>query len=565
MKLASFFKVLVFSLAAVPWFSNSRAFAISGPSLTIAIGNEIDTLNPIVGQALVDIFVYEMGLRYPIILDENGKEKAVLIKEIPSFSNHKLSYTQVGPKKGLKVELEFLDKLTWGDGVPVTCNDYKTTWTIGLSPNVTVPSRDMFTDISSIDVDPMNPKKCTVTFNKVIWNYYLDFSYLIPAHIEGPIFEKFKNKAMGYEQNSEYVTHPTNPGLWCAAYRVSEFKNGSHVTLVPNEHFYGPSPSLGKITLKYITNSTSLEANLLSGAIDMISAFSLTSDQAFAFEKKIKEKNLPYQVHSKPNFTFAFVETNLNHPALKDLRVRKALMLSINRKELNDAFFEGKMTVADSFAHPLDNFFTNDPQKISIYPYDRKRAASLLEEAGWKLGSDGYRTKNGKRLMLRLTAATEMKINEQIEVYLKDAWKQIGIEIQIKNLPGRILYSETLEHHDFDLAYYSMTGSPNDAHRSMYHSSMIPTEANSYSGQNTSGWSNPEVDKLMDSEQSEFEVKKRIELVQKILKLYTEDLPTLPLYHRLVHSVTPKSLKGYDLSSTQFTEFNRVEKWSITP
>ena len=531
--------------------------------LNIAVSSEVDTLNPVVGTTFVDELVKDATLRKLIALDPKNTPYPVLIKEIPTFKNGKLKFTKNADGKGLKAEIEFKENANWGDGVPLTCEDLKAGWTIGSNPNVSVGSRELFTDVLGIDIDTKNPKKCTVEFKKATWEYYLNFPYVISAHLEMPIFEKFKGQSQAYERNSLYTTTPGNPGLWCGAYRVSEYKLGSHVSMVPNEHFYGKKPAIKNVMYKFILNSASLESNLLSGSVNMIAPSSMSTDQILAFEKKAKAQGLPYKINLRPTYTFSFLDLNLDHPILRDLNVRKALFMAINRDEVNKAFYEGRLAPADSFVNPADSFYTKDPKIITIYPFDKKKAAELLEKSGWKMNADGYRYKDGKKLSLYISASAELKIIENLEVYFKNSWKAIGVDLQIKNVPGRVLFSEIVPKRQFDIAFYSMSGSPESDARSMYHSSFIPTEKNSYAGQNTSGWKNAEVDKILDQEEVEFDPAKRTKLMHRMMKLYTEELPSLPVYHRLVGSVTPSNLEGYEISPSQFTEFLAIENWEL--
>jgi peptide/nickel transport system substrate-binding protein len=547
---------------ALTLLCHSQAFAAGKKdSLVIALGSEVDTLNPIVGTTFSDGLIKDAALRYPIVLDEENKEHPMWIKEIPTVANHKVTITKTATGKTMKVELEFKEEVSWADGVPLTCEDLKATWIIGSNPNVSVGSRETYTDITAVNVDAKNPKKCSVEFKKASWQWYLGLPYIMPAHIEMPVFEKFKDKPQGYERNSIYTTAPSTPGLWCGPYRVTDYKNGSHISLVANEKWKGTQPKIKNMTFKFILNSASLESNLLSGAVDMIAPSTFTLDQAFAFDKKVKSQKLPYTVHLKPNATFNFWDVNLSHPVLKDPRVRKALFMAINRDEINKAFYEGRLIPVNSFANPADSFYTNDPKLITIYPFDKKKAGELLDQAGWKMSPDGFRYKDGKKLSFSVKASVEAKIIELVEVYVKNNWKQIGVDLAIKNVPGRILFSEVVPKRDFDFAFYSMVGGVDDDHRTMFHSSFIPNEKNSYSGQNSSGWSNPNVDKWLDEEEVEFDAKKRIEQMRKVMKAYSDELPTLPLFYRLGNAVTPINLKGYKMAPSLFTEFNKAEEW----
>jgi peptide/nickel transport system substrate-binding protein len=517
-------------------------------SLSIAVNAEYETLNPIVNSMMAAIYIQDAALRPLVVLTPEGKAKPLLLKKMPTYKNK-------------KAELEFSAKAFWGDGTPVTCEDLKASWQIGGHVNVSTPNREDYLNIENIEINEQNRKKCSVTFKEDKWNFYLSFPRPMPAHLELKIFEQFKDQAQAYERNSLYVRQPNNPGLYNGPFRVSEVKQGNYIALVRNQHFHGRTPYFDKIVIKFILNTGTMEANLRSGTVQLASSSGFTFDQALAFEKKIKAEDLPYKVIFVPGTMYQYVGFNLDHPVLKDGRVRQAFAYATNRQELTKAFFENRQKPALHFSTELDSYYTADPRHITTYSYDKKKAQKLLDQAGWKIGADGIRFKDGKRLSLTISGATDNKMIETIEVFLQSAWKSIGIDLQIKNYPARVLFSEILRKRKFELSFASWVSSPDASMKSVLHSAMIPSEKNSWSGVNRAGWINKDVDRWLDAYEQEFDHKKRISLMRKVLKAYSQELPALALYYRANNSVYPKDLKGYRISGHNFTEFLEIENW----
>ncbi|MFN9067164.1 MAG: ABC transporter substrate-binding protein, partial [Bdellovibrionales bacterium] len=140
---------------------------------------------------------------------------------------------------------------TWGDGVPVTCQDFAFSRTVALSPNVSIGEKELYTKVEKIEWDPKSPKKCTFTYDKARWDF-VDMArfFPLPKHIEEPLFLKYSGKKEGYEKNSLYVKNPTNPGLYNGPYKITEVKLGDHVTLEPNPQWKGVKPKIQKIIVK---------------------------------------------------------------------------------------------------------------------------------------------------------------------------------------------------------------------------------------------------------------------------------------------------------------------------
>lgn len=539
--------------------------AASNQELKIGTSQEYDTLNPLIMSQMISTYMNRMVNRTLVNLDSDTKYVPQLAKEIPTLENGKAKLVDIGGKKKVVATWEILDNAKWGDGNPLTCADFAFALRVAASPNVSISEKETYTQVEKIEYDAKTPKKCVMTYDRARWDFNrLAQFFPLPKHLEEPIFEKYGKDKEGYEKNSLYTKNPTHPGLFSGPYVYSEVKLGDHVSLSPNPYFYGEAAKIKKIIVKFISNTGTMEANLVSGTIDMIAPVGLKFDQAVALEKKVATQKLPYKVTFQPSITYEHIDLNLDNPALKDLRVRKALIHSVNREEMVKSLFEGKQQAALHFMTPRDPWYTADPKYVSIYRYSRREAQKLLDEAGWKVGKDGYRYKDGKKLSLILMTTAGDKTRETVQSYLQEQWKQVGIEVQIKNEIARTYFGETLRKRKFhSMAMFAWVSSPENNPKSTFHSKNIPSTKNGWSGQNMMGWVNPKVDKLTESLEVEFNAKKRMEIAWDLQKHYTEEAPVIPLYYRSDIAVTPAGLKNYKLTGHQFPETNEVEKWTF--
>ncbi|PWU22015.1 MAG: ABC transporter substrate-binding protein, partial [Bdellovibrio sp.] len=352
--------------------------------LKIGISQEFENPNPVVMQMTATHYLYYMTARTLDTMDAKGKWVPMLAKKIPTLEDGTAKFTP--DHKQIQSVWEIKDEAKWSDGHPVTCEDFDFARTVAMSPNVSVPDKESYEQVAKIEWDPATPKKCLFTFAKARWDFYqLGTFNALPKHLEEPIFKKYGGQKEGYEKNSNYVRHPEKDGLACGPYKVSEVVLGSHVSLIPNPYFYGEKPKFKRIVVKLIPNTGTFEANLRSGTIDMISSLGISFQQALALEKKVKVENLPFVVNTKPSLMYEHIDLNMNHPILKDPKVRKALVYGIDREEMVKALFEGKQEVALHYESPMSVWFTKDPKKITLYPYNRREAARLLDQAGWKM------------------------------------------------------------------------------------------------------------------------------------------------------------------------------------
>lgn len=539
----------------------------AGPTnaeLKIGVTQEFETFNPLIMSMVASTYMSAMVNRQMIFMDASGKWQPQLAVSIPTLENGGAKILGTGKSRTIESNWEIRENAKWGDGTPVTCEDIKFSWQVGLNENVSIASREGYQTISDIVVDATNPKKCTIKMNKVRFDYYQLVPTPLPKHLEGPVLAEFGSQKEGYDKNTNYTKNPTNPGLYNGPYLVTDIKLGSHVAFARNPHFYGPQAKIEKIIVKLIPNNTALEANLRSGTIDMVSTLGFTFDQALAFEKKVTSEKLPYNVNFQPSCTYEHIDLNLDNKILQDVKVRHALLHAINREELSKALFEGKQRPAIHFLSPVDPMFTEDPAVVRLYPFDITKAGQLLDEAGWKPGPDGIRTKGGERLSLVFMTTAGNKTRETVQTLLQAQWRAVGIEVTIKNEPARVFFSETMNKRKFPaLAMYAWVSSPDSTYRSTLHSSSIPSEKNSWSGQNYTGWKNPTADSLIQQFEEEFDPAKRAEITKKIITEYTADAPVIPLYYRSDISVIPANLEGYKLTGHLFYDTHTVENWNL--
>jgi len=540
--------------------------APTNQSLKIGITQEFESLNPLVASMSATFYLYSMVNRTLVGLNDDAQFEAQLAVEMPTLENGLARFVDVDGERKLEADWQIHPAATWGDGVPVTCHDLQLSWDVAQSPYVSIAGVEIYREVEKIRIDPQDPKRCTFVYTEPKWLFNRRFQfYLLPDHLERAVFEAYGDQPEGYEKHTLYTTDPTNPGLYHGPYRIREIKLGSHVVFERNPTFYGTPAHIEQIVTMLIPNTGTLEANLRSGSIDMVSTLGMSFDQALAFARRVEADELPFEVNFRPGLVYEHIDLDLDEPTLQDVRVRRALVYAIDRQGLADALFDGQQPPAVHFISPIDRWFTDDPAKIVVYEPSRREAARLLEEAGWTLGADGFRyDAQGNRLRLRLSTTAGNKMREVVQVYLQDQWRALGIDARIQNEPARIFFGQTMRKRLFDgAAMYAWTQSPENSPRTTVHSEAIPTEQNGWSGQNSPGWANPDVDRLVDELEAEFNPERRLELIHRILWYYTSEVPVIPLYYRSNVSVTPANLTGYSLSATQISATDHVEHWNL--
>jgi peptide/nickel transport system substrate-binding protein len=529
--------------------------AAGAGELKIGITQFPSTLNPNIDSMLAKTYVLAMTRRPVTAYDQDWTLVCMLCTELPTIENG-LAVPEETPEggSGIAVTYSIHPGATWGDGTPVTTDDVVFTWEVGRHPESGVAGFEAFRRILSID--RIDDKTYTVHVDRLTFDYNASGGFdLLPAHLEREIFEVDPAE---YRNRTTFDTDSTNPGLFFGPYRITRFVSGSHMVLEPNPTWYGAAPGFERIVVRVIENTAALEANLLSGAIDMIAGeLGLSLDQAIAFEQRHGER---FDVTFKPGLIYEHLDLNLENPVLQDRRVRRALLYALDREALSQQLFEGRQPVAHASVSPLDWIAS---EEIPTYPYDPERAAALLDEAGWNVMKDGLRhNAAGERLSLELMTTAGNRSRELVEQVLQSQWRQAGIEVRIRNEPARVFFGETVTKRKYTgLAMFAWLSSPESVPRTTLYSDQVPSPENGWGGQNFTGFRNAEMDSLIDAVELELDREKRKALWHRLQTLYAEELPVLPLYWRANPYVLPKWLKGLRPTGHQGTTTLWVEEW----
>ena len=529
--------------------------AQANTTLTIGMTQFPSTFHPNIDSMLAKTYILSATRRPFTVHDPNWKLICMLCTRLPTIENG-LAVLEKTPdgKKGIAVTYTIHPKARWGDGTPVTNRDVIFTWQVGRHPKTGVSGFELYRRIYKIDV--VRDKTFTLHFDKVFFDYNSIGGFeLIPAHLDK---NKFETNPLEYKYRTTFDVDTTNKGLYFGPYRISEVKSGSYVVLVPNETWWGAKPNFERIVMKVISNTAALEANLLSGCIDMISGdIGITIDQALAFQKRHGKK---FNIIFKSGLIYEHLDLNLDNPILKDRRVRQALILSIDREGISKKLFEGKQPVAHTNINPLDWIHWNGVHK---YKYQPDKAATLLDTAGWSIKKNGVRFNSaGKKMILELMTTAGNRTRELVEQVLQSHWKKLGIDVRIRNEPARVFFGQTVTQRKFDaFAMFAWISAPESVPRSTLHSKHIPTKSNNWAGQNYTGFKNVEMDELLEKIEVELNRAKRGKLWKRFQQIYAIELPVIPLYFRSNAYIMPYWLTGVIPSGHLGTTTLWIENW----
>ncbi len=484
--------------ACSPAGTEPIAFPSDGKSVVGAWDQEPDNIIPYYTQMSYAVWIAqltEVGLGE---WDENGNFVTELAAEVPSADNGGVS------ADGLTVTWKLQDCLFWSDGEPLTSADVKFTWESIMDPANAPLSRTGYDKISSVDT----PDETTAV---------LHFSELYPGwqtlFTQGPnnsgaiLPEHILAGQTGLEGND--FIHQPNVGS--GPFVITEWVPGDHMTLLPNPNFHAGRPVLDQVQIKFVPDSNTALAALQTGDIDWYPNFAESDIVTVgALEPTVHLVVVPGADFEHYFFNLG-TTTGVDGKGIsdlegfcpfKDVRVRKALTLGINRQAFVDSLLAGKTTV------PATQWPNSSWTNTSLTPdaFDPTAAAALLDEAGYTLGSDGIRHGdcNGTDTKLSFNfETTQAPIRIDIALAVQSDLKAIGVEFKPIHTPAGTYFATyvdggVLGTGKYDLAGYT-TGfypDPMSGVLDSYACANVPNKDNPTGG-NSYHICDPELDDLM--------------------------------------------------------------------
>lgn len=457
----------------------------------------------------------------------------VMVEKLPTIKD---GDWVVLPNKKMRVTWKLKRGFTWHDGRPVTALDYRFTYGMGRNPLTPRVPRFIVNKVDNVLVpNPNDPYTLVVQWNE-LWPFAnsdpFGYQRIYPRHVLEATYLKSPEKL----ESHSYWRAPIANG----PYKFVEWVPGSHITLEAFDKWPLGKPAIRRFVFRFILDSTVLQANQISNDVHAteINNFGCTQME------QIERRNPLVQAQYREALTWERVDFNLDNEWLKDRRVRQAIAHALDRTALAEISCSGgRQPVAHSWISP--NHPVSHPN-LKKYAYDVNRARALLTEAGFTMGPDGIlRDAAGKRFEITIMTTAGNAVREQVEQVMKEQLKQVGIDLRIDNRPASVFLGPVITRRQFPfLAMYGSLFSPelNDFDR--FHSSQIPSEANSWQGNNRNGWRNAENDRVWEQLISELDQQKRTALFRRHQELFAEELPSLPLYFRLSLTTNHKALRN---------------------
>lgn len=500
---------------------------------------EPDTLNPTLTNAISAVDAATPMFNGLVGVDDQMRFFPDLVTVLPTLENG-LVKLEGG---GMSVTYKLRPGVRFHDGQPLTSRDIWFNWKMHMDPKVLVSSREGYDKIARVDTP--DPLTAVVHFKEPYAPYMQMFSLpndpIYPAHL--------------LEQSPDLnLDHFNRAPVGTGPFKFKEWVAGEYLAMEANADYFGGAPRLKKLFVKFVPDDNAAFIQLANGDIDVYADFNLDQVEPVKQYRHLALANVP-------SLTYEHIALNLEKPVFKERAVRQALAHAVNKDELSRTIYKGMWPVAFGTEHPLAWSF--NPADKEPYAYDPARAKALLDAAGWKLGSDGIRSKNGQRLSFTITSTTGRKHREQAEQVLGGYFKAVGAEMKIQNVQGGLLFAGyptgLLQNGKYDAALFARTTSVDPAaNYSTWHSKMLPPE-----GQNTGRFLNAEIDRVLEAGTRKLDQAERQKLYWRMSEILMDEEPIIPLvYWTEMHGYN-RRLKNFRSNPTASRFVWNVKDWYI--
>jgi len=504
---------------------------VSGRKDTLVIGITApeEVFNPLYAESAYDVYVVDSIFNSMLTVDEAGMPITSLAESY-TVSDDKLTYTFK-----LKSDLKF------SDGSPLTTEDVAFTYTLLADPEYAGPvdvvygtkikgaleyNESTATSVEGIKV--VDPTTIEFTLNEVNADALYDFT--------AGILSKAYYGADYSQGNIDYIKNFHKTPLGAGPYALVETKAGQEVVLKANEYYHLGEPKIPNLIYKVTSGETNMQM-LQTGEIDM-DMVTVSKDNV----NMLKEA-LFLDLHIFPTNGYGYIGMNLENPKFQDVAVRQALAYGLNRAEVVEASFSGGFADVINIPQSKESWAYSEGK--NAYEFNTEKAKKLLDEAGWVVGADGIREKDGVKLEIKFTASTPNSVNEALIPIATQNYEELGIKFVAEQMDFNAV-REKVTSKDFEMFFmaWGLTPSPDTT-----------GVLGSKGAQNNSGYSNEEVDRLLAAGLSETDVDARKEIYAELYEILNEELPYIFLYQRRDMWVVNSRVKGFENKITPYKKF----------
>lgn len=371
---------------------------------------------------------------------------------------------------GMSITFKLKKNVLWHDGQSLTADDVVFTVKAGKDPRSATSLRAQFETFYRAEA--LNERTVRLEFARKLPNPlpYADFK-ILPSHLHPE----------GYVKDE--VSHEKIIGT--GPFVFKKWASSGDIRFEANENYHkNGEPNIGAVEVTPVPDDNIRNDLLRYNAVDLV--------------PKVRPRDIPsleelggVRLYPYSTLSYAFIGINMRNPALRDLRVRKALALALDRKEMLKAHYGNRGSIISGPFPPASWAYNSD---VEPWPFSADEAASLLDEAGIKdEDRDGVREHQGKAFSLRFVSLAQSEVQKAVVLDIQQQLKNLGVVAEIQFLEPMSWKKAIFEDHAYDLVLAEWTFDHSVNVYTLFHS----TQAGA-GGNNIGGYANPAADRLLE-------------------------------------------------------------------
>ena len=486
--------------------------------LRVNLGQEPPTLDPDLASWDQSISVLHQLFAGLLTFDEKLNLIPGIAKEVPTVQNGGIS------ADGKTYTFKLRDNLKYSDGKPVLAKDIEYSLKRTLDPSLAAEYASFYYDVigaeaynTSKEKDPaklqalrdavgikaMDDKTVVVTLKQARASF-LDLATLWPMY---PVREDVVKANSTGDKPDKWADDPKTL-IGNGPFKMTEWVHQDHITLVPNENYYGPQPKLKKITLSMVADLQADYAAYLNGERDIALVPTALIDQIQ------RDPSVSNQVVRKPRLATFSIQFNNKQAPFDNPKVRRAFELAIDRQAFIDKLRKGLGKPAFSWIPPGMPGYQPDLGKE--YGFDAAKAKQTLADAGYP---------GGRGLPKVKLTYPNLGNNPLYAQFFQQQWKDnLGVDVDLEPMEAKAA-SQAINKFQFQVAWFGWAADYPDP------DNWLPELFGTDAGNNKTGYSNVKLDQLMKKAIAETDPQKRMQMWAEAQKTVVDDAPMAFVFH----------------------------------
>ncbi|ONI39620.1 peptide ABC transporter [Candidatus Epulonipiscium fishelsonii] len=492
--------------------------------MTFVLSNLPDGLDPGITNNSFSKYVLFNAFEGLVTYDQNGSLVPGLANDW-SISEDGRTYT-----------FNLRPDLKWSDGTPLTASDFVYSILRVATPETTAQYVNMVTDYivnaqeyyegkidaEEVGVKAVDDSTLEITIKEPL-SYYID---ILSMWVYSPV-QQATVEANGEAWSTKAETYVSN-----GPFKVTEMSMSENVVLEKNENYWNAeNVQLEKINFRYILDTSTALTAYETGEVDGIVSIPSTDYARLRAEDK--------GVKSYPSYGTVFHLINNAKAPYDNPKVREALNLALDRQLIIDNVIQVDAQPAYSFLSPgykVDGVdITDDRGTFGMSPSaEIEKAQQALADAGYPNGEDFP--------ALELSYYSDDTVKKVVEAMAQMWETNLNIDVEITSNEW-VLFYESVQAGDYDVAAMGWSA---DYFHPMSFMPLLKTGDST----NTSWYSNPEYDALVDQIRAESDPNKVAELVKQADIMVSSDYPMVPLYYKSNNILLHDHIQGVHMNAS---------------